>query len=181
MENGVPQSGLPLIFEALDFAAHKHKDQRRKDADASPYINHSIAVAKILSVKGRIEEVTTLCAAILHDTLEDTETTAEELAARFGTVICSIVQEVTDDQQLPKIERKRLQVQQAKLISPRAQLVELADKIANLRDMADAPPAQWNLERRREYFDWAKSVIDEIRGRHKGLERLFDATYARKP
>jgi len=147
MQNGVIQSGLPLILEALDFSAYKHKDQRRKDVGASPYINHSIALAKILCIEGRIEDSTTVCAALLHDTLEDTETTPGELIERFGPVICSIVQEVTDDKSLSQPERKKLQIEHAKSISPKAQLVKLADKIANLRDLADASPVGWDVER----------------------------------
>ncbi|MEI6398970.1 MAG: HD domain-containing protein [Pseudomonadota bacterium] len=181
MQNGVIQGGLPLILEALDFSACKHKDQRRKDVGASPYINHPIALAKILCIEGRIEDSTTICAALLHDTLEDTETTPGELTERFGPVICSIVQEVTDNKTLSQPERKKLQIEHAKFISPKAQLVKLADKIANLRDLADASPVGWDVERRREYFDWANSVINQLRGRHEGLERLFDAAYAKKP
>ncbi|MCC7410822.1 MAG: phosphohydrolase, partial [Gammaproteobacteria bacterium] len=62
-----------------------------------------------------------------------------------------------------------------------ARLVKLADKICNLRDMTDAPPSDWDLGRRREYFDWARAVIDRVRGTHAGLERLFDAAFARRP
>jgi guanosine-3',5'-bis(diphosphate) 3'-pyrophosphohydrolase len=168
---------LPLLFDALAFAAHKHRDQRRKDASASPYINHPIALARILSVEGGITDPVALTAAILHDTIEDTETTADELRAAFGDEVTEVVLEVTDDQALPKAERKRLQVEHAPHISECGKLVKLADKIANLRDIGASPPADWTRQRRREYADWARSVIDGLRGIHPGLEALFDSVH----
>jgi guanosine-3',5'-bis(diphosphate) 3'-pyrophosphohydrolase len=170
-----------LTLKALDFAARKHRDQRRKDADASPYINHPIALARVLSEEGGVTNAQVLCAALLHDTVEDTATTPEELAAEFGPAIRDLVLEVTDNNSLSKAERKRLQVVHAAHLSDQAKLVKLADKICNLRDVADNPPADWGLDRRRAYFDWAKAVIDGLRGVHVGLEAVFDATYARRP
>lgn len=172
---------LGLILRALAFAAHKHKDQRRKDVGASPYINHPIALANILCNEGGITDPHVLCAALLHDTVEDTETTPEELAEDFGEAIRNIVMEVTDDKTLPKAERKRLQIEHAAHASPSAKLVKLADKISNLRDVADTPPADWDLERKQKYFDWAKKVVDQVRGVHPELEAVFDSTYARRP
>ena len=157
---------LPTLFDALAFAAHKHRDQRRKDADATPYINHPIALARILSVEAGITDAVVLTAAILHDTIEDTETTADELRAAFGSEVTEVVLEVTDDTALPKADRKRLQVEHASHISERAKLVKLADKIANLRDIKAAPPANWSMQRRREYADWTRLVIDGLRGGH---------------
>jgi guanosine-3',5'-bis(diphosphate) 3'-pyrophosphohydrolase len=172
---------LPLIFKALEFASLKHRDQRRKDQEASPYINHPIALANVLNREGGVSDPVVLAAAILHDTLEDTDTTPEELRAAFGEKIAGIVAEVTDDKKLLKAERKRLQVEHAASISPEAKLVKLADKICNVRDVADHPPAKWDLARRREYFDWAKAVVDQVRGAHAELERAFDEAYALKP
>ena len=172
---------LPLVLQALAFAADKHRDQRRKDAAASPYINHPIALASVLVREGGVADPDVLAAALLHDTVEDTQTTPAELRSAFGPRIASIVEEVTDDKSLPKAERKRLQVEHAATMSEAAKLVKLADKICNLRDMADHPPAKWDLARRREYFEWAKAVIDNLRGVHPGLEALFDAAYARRP
>jgi guanosine-3',5'-bis(diphosphate) 3'-pyrophosphohydrolase len=172
---------LELLIKAIDFAAVKHRMQRRKDADASPYINHPIALARVLKIEAGISDTTVLCAAFLHDTIEDTETTAEELSAEFGPKIASIVEEVTDDTTMRREDRKRRQIERAAHISTEAQLVKLADKICNLRDMADAPPSRWDLQRRKEYFDWAKAVVDQLRGAHPELERIFDRTYARKP
>lgn len=169
------------LIKAANFAALKHRMQRRKDAEASPYINHALALARVLKLEADVGDVDVLVAAILHDTVEDTETTIEELEREFGPQIASIVAEVTDDQRLPKPERKRLQVEHAPHISLRAKLVKLADKICNLRDVIVAPPAHWSLERRRGYFEWANAVIDGLRGAHPVLERLFDEASRAKP
>lgn len=172
---------IPLILKAVDFAARKHRDQRRKNVEASPYINHPIELAKVLSNEGGFTSSDLLCAALLHDTIEDTQTSQEELLEQFGEEITRIVLEVTDDKILPKAERKRLQIEHAAGISYHAKLVKLADKICNLRDMTDSPPANWPMERRREYFDWSKQVVDQLRGVHDGLEALFDAAYSQRP
>ena len=99
----------------------------------------------------------------------------------FGPRIARIVAEVTDDKTLPKADRKRLQIEHAPSISREAKLVKLADKLVNLRDVAERPPAKWDLARRREYFDWARQVVEGMRGTHPRLEAAFDAAYARKP
>ena len=172
---------IALVLRASAFAAHKHRNQRRKDVEASPYINHPLTLANVLANEGGVADTVTLCAALLHDTVEDTDTTADELTQAFGPEIGGVVLEVTDDRSLPKAERKRLQVEHAATISDRAKLVKLADKISNLRDVATSPPAGWPLERRREYFDWAKSVVDRLRGAHPGLEEAFDRAYSARP
>ena len=175
------ESELKTLLKALAFAAHKHKDQRRKDVNASPYINHPISLADILCNEAHITDIETICGALLHDTVEDTETTAEELEEVFGREIGTIVMEVTDDTSLTRAERKQAQIDHAAGISDKAKLVKLADKISNLRDVIDNAPADWSLERRQAYFDWAREVIDRIRGVHPDLEALFDAVYARRP
>lgn len=172
---------LGLIFRALAFAAHKHKDQRRKDAGASPYINHPIALANLLCNEGGVTDPHVLCAALLHDTVEDTKTTPAELAEEFGEAIRNIVMEVTDDKKLEKEDRKSLQIEHAARACPSAKLVKLADKICNLGDVSDNPPPGWDIQRRQEYFDWAKAVVDRIRGVHPALEVVFDSAYARRP
>lgn len=172
---------LQCLLKALSFAAARHKDQRRRDVDASPYINHPIALANILCNEGQVTDIKVICAALLHDTLEDTDTSADELQALFGREVRDIVVEVTDDKSLPKAERKRLQVEHAAGISAPAKLVKLADKIDNLRDVADCPPPDWSLQRRQAYFDWGRDVVDQLRGVHPRLEAVFDAAYARRP
>ena len=170
-----------LIIRAASFAAQKHKAQRRKDADASPYINHPLGLALVLTEEGGITDAATICAAILHDTIEDTDTTKSELEQEFGTEICALVLEVTDDKSLSKMERKLAQIEHAAYISDKAKRVKLADKICNLRDVALTPPMDWPLSRRQEYFDWAKSVIDNLRGVDIRLEAVFDAVYKLRP
>ena len=177
----IEENEFKLLITALDFAANKHRNQRRKNADASPYINHPISLANILCNEADVTDMNVICAALLHDTVEDTETTKEELVLEFGQNICDIVMEVTDDKTIKdKYKRKQLQVEHAAHISTSAKLVKLADKISNLRDVADDPPADWGLERRREYFDWAKKVIDQLRGVHPKLEALFDQVYSKR-
>jgi guanosine-3',5'-bis(diphosphate) 3'-pyrophosphohydrolase len=175
------RTGLGLVITAASFAAWKHRDQRRKDADASPYINHPIGLAEILWTEGGIADPTVIAAALLHDTIEDTETTSEELRGQFGDTVAAIVEEVTDVKWLRKRSRKKIQVARAARSSKGAKLVKLADKISNVRDILADPPAGWTLERRREYFDWAKSVVDQVRGANAKLERRFDQLYKQRP
>ncbi len=163
-----------IVLRAAAFAAHKHRDQRRKDAAASPYINHPITVARILVEEGGVSDPIVLAAALLHDTIEDTDTTFEELCSEFDDAVASIVLEVTDDKTLPKQRRKDLQVEHAPHLSREAKLVKLADKIANLRDLVHAPP-DWPAQRKREYFDWAATVVAGLRGVNYGLEAAADA------
>jgi len=172
---------LKVLAKALSFAASKHRDQRRKDAEASPYINHPIALFDHLVNVGGITDAEILCSALLHDTIEDTETTPGELTVEFGPFISGIVAEVTDDKSLPKPERKTRQVEHAPYLSTRARAVKLADKTCNLRDVAESPPRKWSLRRRKEYFDWAKQVVDGLRGEWPVLEAAFDRQYGRRP
>jgi guanosine-3',5'-bis(diphosphate) 3'-pyrophosphohydrolase len=172
---------LQLLSRALVFAARKHRDQRRKDKPASPYINHPIALMDVLVSEAGIVQIEILCAAILHDTVEDTETTEEELRQAFGDTISRIVMEVTDDKLLGKQARKAAQVSHAPTLSTEAKAVKLADKISNLRDLLHLPPPSWSLDRRQAYFDWAKQVVDGLRGDHARLEDLFDRQHRHRP
>lgn len=179
MPESLPSIGLSFtetrkVFAALAFAAHKHRDQRRKDEGASPYINHPIALANVLVSEGGVTDHVVLCAAILHDTIEDTQTSHDELVAAFGQEIADVVAEVTDDKSLPKAERKRLQIEHAAHASRSAKLVKLADKTCNLRDLAATPPHDWSDDRRRDYVSWARQVIAGVRGVNAGLEAAFD-------
>lgn len=172
---------LEIVSKALSFAANKHRTQTRKDADNTPYINHPIALCSLLTETGKVTDHHVIAAALLHDTVEDTDATLEDIEDNFGVEIRRIVQEVTDDKSLPSPERKRLQIEHAASISHEAKLVKLVDKISNLQDMIDHPPVKWSLERKREYFDWAKAVIDQMRGTNTALETLFDRIYAKRP
>ena len=170
-----------LLMKALSFAANKHRSQFRKGSEPIPYINHPIAVADLIVRTGKIQDEATLAAALLHDTVEDTDTTFAELETEFGPVISKLVAELTDNKELPKEERKRLQIEHAPSLSPRARIVKLADKTCNLRDVVQDPPAGWPLKRKQEYFDWAKSVVDKISGTNPNLENAFAKAYANRP
>lgn len=162
------------LLKALHFASLKHRDQRRKDVEASPYINHLIEVAELLARVGHVTDIVVLQSAILHDTIEDTQTTPDEIEALFGPAVRQVVQEVTDDKSLPKADRKRLQIEHAPHLSPRARLVKLADKISNVQSVTHTPPADWPLDRRREYLDWTQQVVAGLRGCNAHLEALYD-------
>jgi guanosine-3',5'-bis(diphosphate) 3'-pyrophosphohydrolase len=166
------------LLKALDFAAEKHRDQRRKGVEASPYINHPIQVAEVLATYGEVDDLTTLMAAILHDTIEDTDTTETDLEELFGRAVAEVVSEVTDDKSLPKQERKRLQVEHTPHLSDRAKQIKIADKTCNIRDIGLRPPADWDEARQKEYFDWAESVVAGCRGVNRKLEDYFDSCIA---
>jgi (p)ppGpp synthase/HD superfamily hydrolase len=170
----VASSDLALLLHALSFAAYKHRDQRRRNREASPYINHPIDVASIIANIGGVDDLVTLVGAILHDTIEDTETTSDELEQEFGLEVRQLVEEVTDDKALPKSERKRLQIEHAPTISTRAKLIKLGDKICNIRDISQSPPADWSVTRRREYLAWTEQVVAGCRGTNEKLEEFYD-------
>jgi len=165
------------FIKALVFAAARHRDHRRRDVTAAPYINHPIAVADVLANEAGSTEPVVLCAALLHDTIEDTKATAAELEERFGKKVTSVVPEITDDKSLEKKIRKKLQIDNAAQLSAEAKLVSLADKICNLRDTAVSPKVGWSSERTQAYFDWAAQVIAGVRGTNPKLEALFDQVY----
>ena len=168
------EAAIGILLKALHFSATKHRDQRRKDVPQSPYINHPIAVAQTLWEIGGVRDGATLAAAILHDTIEDTATTREEIQGQFGAEILSLVLEVTDDKALPKMERKRLQIEHAPHISTGAKQIKLADKICNLHDILQSPPAFWDLQRRQQYLLWTEQVVAGLRGVNPALEREYD-------
>lgn len=166
-----------LFITALDFAAQKHKLQKRKGKAAIPYINHPIRVAKILSEIGLVNDENTLMAALLHDTIEDTDATAEELDFLFGQKVTSIVLEVTDDKTMEWQARKDHQIVKAPNLSKEAKLVKLADKTANITDIVNEPP-DWSSERKRKYLVWAKKVVDALGGNvNPYLEERFAEQY----
>lgn len=163
--------------KCLNFAALKHSTQRRKDKAQTPYINHPIGVANILANEGNVTDLDVLMAAVLHDTVEDTDCSFDEIEENFGKEIRSIVEEVTDDKTLPKMERKRLQILHAKTASPKAKLVKLGDKLYNLRDLQRETPEGWTQQRVDEYFVWAKKVVDNCKGTNKELEDKLDELF----
>ena len=170
---------MESVVKAADFAANKHKDQRRKNKSATPYINHPIGVANILTSEGKITDPIVIQAALLHDTVEDTDTTIEEIGDVFGDKIKQIVAEVTDDKNLPKQTRKQIQIDTAHKKSPEAKLVKLADKLHNLRslDSAEGVPDGWEEKRINEYFIWAFNVVKGLRGTNAMMEKELDKLF----
>lgn len=172
------KSDVGRLLQAALFAADKHREQRRKGARATPYVNHPLAVADRLTRIGGIDGVTILMAAILHDTIEDTETTADELASLFGPRVSALVVELTIDKLPPWQERKRVEIEQAPRLSVPARLIKLCDKASNVSDTADNPPPEWTLQRRRDYLAFAKLVVDGCRGLNAALDADFDRELA---
>jgi guanosine-3',5'-bis(diphosphate) 3'-pyrophosphohydrolase len=163
-----------VLLRALDYAADRHRNQRRKDLGQTPYVNHLIAVADLIANVGGVSDPAVLAAAVLHDVVEDAGVTNDEVAKQFGPDIAALVAEVTDDKSLDKQERKRRQVEHAPHLTPRAKLIKLADKIANVTDVIERPPVTWNRRRCTEYLAWSTEVVAGCRGTNAGLERRFD-------
>jgi GTP diphosphokinase / guanosine-3',5'-bis(diphosphate) 3'-diphosphatase len=179
-------SDTSLILKALEFAAGRHRFQFRKGIDRVPYINHPIQVADLLANGAGETDPVLLAAALLHDVVEDTVDSVEErdelvtiISEVFGEEILSLTLEVTDDKTLEKKERKRLQVENASHKSANAKKLKIADKIMNIRDIAENPPSDWELKRISDYFDWAENVVAGLRGVNKKLEDLFDESLAK--
>ena len=160
-----------LLIKALSFSADKHRNQRRKDADATPYINHPINVVLTLMEIGKENNINLLVAAALHDTIEDTETKPEEIEKLFGKKVLAIVSEATDDKKLSKTERKLLQVTNAPHKSSKAKKLKLADKICNITDILNSPPTDWSKERKLDYLSWAEKVAVGLKGANVKLEK----------
>jgi GTP diphosphokinase / guanosine-3',5'-bis(diphosphate) 3'-diphosphatase len=168
------EAELSLILHAVKFAADKHRHQRRKGTEELPYINHPVEVAEMLWTRGGVRDISIIVAAMLHDTIEDTDATPEEIGRRFGEDVLSLVLEVSDDKSLPKAVRKQLQIEHAPHISKGAKQIKMADKIMNIRDITHAPPVDWSLERRAEYLEWSDRVLGGLRGANKELEEYYD-------
>lgn len=157
------------MIDAVEFAAEKHRFQVRKDPEGTPYIIHPIGVAHHLLKIGEVRDADIIIGALLHDTVEDTETTFEEIAQRFGSRVVGFVKEVTDDKTLPKEERKQLQIDHAPGKSAGAAQIKLADKLYNLADLANNPPSEWTVDYIDGYFVWAQKVINALPWVNKAL------------
>ncbi len=178
-DESIPAAPVQRIFAAAMFAAEKHAAQKRKGAAAEPYINHLIEVAQLIAGSSERLDANLVMAGLLHDTIEDTGTTAEELEQVFGSDIAALVVEMTDDKSLPKEVRKTLQVESAPHKSVRAQVIKLADKISNLRSLLASPPATWSTERKREYIAWAQKVVGALSAPNPILKAEFEKTFAK--
>jgi GTP diphosphokinase / guanosine-3',5'-bis(diphosphate) 3'-diphosphatase len=176
LEKAMPESknvedkDVGLLLKALRFASEKHRHQRRKDKEKSPYINHPIEVAERIWNVGNYQDINTICAALLHDTVEDTDATFEEIDVAFGPTIGAMVREVTDDKSLPKARRKELQIEHTPHLSQGAKHIKLGDKTSNIKDIYQSPPPDWSHERRCDYLSWTEKVVGTIRGTNEAME-----------
>jgi GTP diphosphokinase / guanosine-3',5'-bis(diphosphate) 3'-diphosphatase len=178
-DESIPAAPIRRILKAATFAAEKHAAQKRKGAAAEPYINHLIEVAQLVAESSEQLDTNLVMAGLLHDTIEDTGTTADELESAFGSDIAGLVVEMTDDKSLPKEVRKCKQIQDAPRKSVRAQVIKLADKISNLRSLLNSPPATWTAERKRAYFEWARQVVEALPSPNPLLKAEFERTFAK--
>lgn len=172
------EKDVALILKAVKFAADKHRHQRRRNEEGSPYINHPIDVAETLWRIGGVRDIRVLVAAVLHDTIEDTDATSQEIEAEFGAEVLALVEEVSDDKSLPKQVRKQLQIENAPHKSYGAKLIKLGDKINNIRDLSQSPPPTWSLARKQQYLNWTEQVIAGLRGTNAELENHYDRLLA---
>lgn len=177
-DDSIPAAPVQRILAAAKFASEKHAEQKRKGAAAEPYVNHLIEVAGLIALSSDRLDTNLVMAGLLHDTIEDTGTTAEELEREFGSDIAALVVELTDDKSLPKEIRKAKQVENAPHKSTRAQVIKLADKISNLRSLRSSPPATWSAERKREYIAWAQRVVAALSAPNPILKAEFEKTVA---
>lgn len=171
-----PAEPVIQLAQAYHFAASRHVSQRRKGAAAEPYMNHLTEVAELVA-EASAGDITLMVAAVLHDTVEDTEATLEELEALFGDEVAALVSEVTDDKALPKQVRKELQIEHAAKASDRAKIIKMADKVSNLRSLASSPPADWDTRRIKDYYEWSARVVDGCRSASEQLASKFDTEF----
>jgi (p)ppGpp synthase/HD superfamily hydrolase len=171
-------SGIRLVSEAAELAARRHNGQERKGRGAEPYINHLAEVANLLSAVTEGGDAELVAAGWLHDTLEDTKTTYDELSQRFGLRVAGLVEECTDDMNLPKSERRQRQIEDAAKKSPSAKLIKIADKISNVRARIFPDPSREQRDELADYVTWAEKVVAGCRGGNAPLDSLFDEAVA---
>jgi len=152
-------------------AAKWHVEQRRKGDAKEPYVNHLLEVAALVASVGASEDV--ICAALLHDAIEDQKIPAKVIEELFGAAVAGLVEKVTDNKELPPEVRKAAQIAHAPHLSPGAKLIKLADKISNVNSLTSSPPAEWTTERRLAYVEWCQMVVAGLRGTNMKLEELF--------
>lgn len=143
---------LPRLLEALDFAAQRHSAQRRKGPDAAPYVNHLIEVATLVACVGQVDDVEVLMAAVLHDVLEDTATTAAEVEQRFGARVLALVEALSDDKSLPRSRRREITLEELPETDALVKIIKLADLSSNIKLL----PQTWSDERKLEYLEWSE-------------------------
>lgn len=156
------------VFAALSFAAQRHRDAPRPGAD--PCLAHPIAVADAIVSIGGVTDAVVLCAALLHDVVNNTETPPQLLMDRFGREIADVVLDISDDRSLPEVQRRRVQVAYAPNLSGRARLVRLADMLCRLRRLAAVPRAERAAE-----VAWVAQMVAGLGGMNTALETAADA------
>ncbi len=172
-----PADAVTLLTRAFAFAAHRHGGQRRNAAVEEPYLNHLTEVANLLAYATDGGDLVLVCAGVLHDSLEDTETTDEELRTLFGPDIADLVREVTDPPGQDESERRQRQVMHAPTLSPKAKLLKVADKTSNIRERIAHRPAALSDEQLRDYIEWGGMVVAGCRGLNDKLEDAFAEAY----
>jgi guanosine-3',5'-bis(diphosphate) 3'-pyrophosphohydrolase len=171
-EKSMTAQEIQEVCMGVEFAAEKHQLQTRKNPEKTPYISHPIGVANYLIDTGEVRDPSIIIGALLHDTVEDTQTTWEEIEKRFGVRVANYVREMTDDKSLDKEARKRSQIVAASQKSKGAAQIKLADKLYNLNDLSHQPPKDWSQLRIDQYYEWAHSVIHRL---PKVNDKLFQA------
>ncbi|MGQ4273220.1 HD domain-containing protein [Terrihabitans sp. B22-R8] len=166
--------GIQLVSRAADLAARRHVGDRRKGRAQEPYINHLAEVAALLADHGADADL--VAAGWLHDTIEDTETTRDELEKEFGANVASLVAEATDDKSLLKAEQRQKQIENAPHKSAAGKALKIADKISNVRSLMASPPDNWERDRLLDYVSFAEKVVAGCRDGSTSLADLFDRT-----
>ncbi|MFZ9848658.1 MAG: HD domain-containing protein [Flavobacteriales bacterium] len=166
-------ANLQLLFKALNYSAEQHKAQRRKGMESVPYINHPIKVTNIITQFIPDASDDLICAAILHDVVEDTDATIDDIKNKFGDAIASIVQEVTDDKSISKAESRRKQIENAPKLSYNAKIIRVCDKISNVRDICGENIPDWDYKTKIEYLNWAEQVVYALDKFHEELQFAF--------
>ncbi|MCK1757834.1 HD domain-containing protein [Bradyrhizobium sp. 137] len=167
-------SPVRLVSEAAEFAARRHNGMARKGRGNEPYINHLAEVANLLATATDGADAELVAAGWLHDSIEDTDTTREELAQRFSERVAALVAECTDDRSLPKAERRRRQVMDAPKKSVGAKLIKIADKISNTGARIQTDLSVEERDELVDYVEWATQVVAGCRGGNAWLDEKFD-------
>lgn len=167
----------PRFLRAMLFATSHHRLQRRKSSESPAYIEHPVRVATVLQECG-VDDEDIIIAALLHDTVEDTDATLEDIQEQFGHNVADIVQGCTDDKSLPKAQRKLLQIEKVRDGPAGVKLVKLSDKLDNCQEIWSAPPVGWSRERAMGYALWSSVVCEQARGLNVELDRRLDALFA---
>lgn len=167
-----------MFVRACYYAAVKHANQRRKDKEQTPYINHPLHAAHILHLAGVTDEEV-LVAAVCHDLVEDCSVTYDDLEREFSSRVSEMVRECSDDKSLDKVERKKLQIEHAKKISHGAKLIKLADKLSNISDLDSNPPPAWSKAEIKGYILWAHTVCEQMKGTNDIVETQLNVIFKR--